>query len=1265
MPSESINVRWIVNTVDNNGNIERYLYTSNNTSDGINSSGTIAGHSEILKLAFEDDIKNAYILAEVRLNTQSNLWYPVSFLDVTLEKSYRAMTENELSNLNANDKNAYKHRFEEDLRANQALYAELEHISFEKSNEILNAADETGLENQIKRGLPHSNFTSEEFKTEAGEDVESYYAFSYMDKYEDRGKWAKVMKGEYALYRTLNYPEISKSSTSYQSERGATSLGPGRYYGDFFASIYNRHITDRLWEKTKGTQSGYFMYVDASETPGVISKIPINDLCPNTSLIVNAWICDVSRNSATQDRVPANVGFTLKAVSRDDINNKTEKILAKYYSGAFTPKPTSNAQGAALWQQVSFKFSFSDRDIKTDDEFILEISSNCEGSTGADFGIDEISVFKTLPAITAQREDACESSVLMVSTDYETLQSNMTWDIDDNVIDKNELSNPDYRIYRYGMMGNDPYAAVDEILHANFGNVYFAFTEVVGDDKQVGDWVVLNNHLKGEVVGDPEVGKLGLEYTMRIAVQTDMNKVDADHVLIPDNPEDAKRSEIVMNVRAMNDFLEDVKRGNRKEDEHEEHVEKLTSLIDKFCERKLATGQEAEEVKNPLKIVEDEDGTPLVYTEKIMKNELVDFEGKQQGLGDLYEEAIAELYACLGIPRIRCPWTNKDRTILYLSEIDVHNTELRFAGEIYEKDKEKVTARGEYYVVLFSAKQIAASNDPAAVLDLDSDCALKKIIYVMPSTTIAVETETDENVIACVGRIQSVDANLRVAKVDDVGNIISSELIPFEEAYLDHVYTFDWYLGTEEQFNDICSELNINNLTLQNLQDIIAKLRDELSEDGYIDKFDVDNVRSSNLNENEKNLLERLLGGNGSEPLLASGNGNVQFRFVEQVYAMPYIPDIETIKDDMAGNPIALTRSFCAEGEWIPLAEGTDVPGLNIGFPDIDYSTIRLTDVPLRLGLGNLKDNTTRLTIPIQNNITFGVAGNGHVLKALQNPSRHKVLLQESGTTYREVGNLISLFAQNREEGQEYEQPNSLTLQFTMESDEVESYFKEGGTYSLYIPFGEYKSANAESPIDGSCEGTAYLQIKIIPEYLTWTGDTDAVWYNDGNWKQSTEKELYMGNKAETDANGSDVITNAFAPLYFTKITIKENNVLQLSKENGSTLSPGTGATPNIQYDMAVNNTGTNNAIKVVPYYGNKVSEIYFKPKAKLVNQHYLDYEKARVEFEMSNGAKRWFASPLQGVYAGDFYAPTTTSRQETEAFTEIKYDADNYSIFP
>ena len=243
----------------------------------------------------------------------------------------------------------------------------------------------------------------------------------------------------------------------------------------------------------------------------------------------------------------------------------------------------------------------------------------------------------------------------------------------------------------------------------------------------------------------------------------------------------------------------------------------------------------------------------------------------------------------------------------------------------------------------------------------------------------------------------------------------------------------------------------------------------------------------------------------------------------------------------------------------------------------------------------------------------------------------------------------------------------SLSLTFNRD---INSRFEEGRTYSLRIPFGEY---NGTSEIPNSCTGYATLLLKIVPEYLTWKGGTDAVWYNDDNWDQSTRAELYMGgNNNDTDANGSDPIENAFAPLYFTKVTIdpkKGNNTNVLRLEDESRLRQGDQRNTldlknwpnlnNIQYDMAVNNTGTNNAIKVVPYYGNKVNKIYFQPKAMLMNQHYLDYEKAWVEFEMSNTEKRWFASPQQNVYAGDFYAPQDNGRQETEAFKDIKYEED------
>lgn len=221
---------------------------------------------------------------------------------------------------------------------------------------------------------------------------------------------------------------------------------------------------------------------------------------------------------------------------------------------------------------------------------------------------------------------------------------------------------------------------------------------------------------------------------------------------------------------------------------------------------------------------------------------------------------------------------------------------------------------------------------------------------------------------------------------------------------------------------------------------------------------------------------------------------------------------------------------------------------------------------------------------------------------------------------------------------------------------------KEGQSYELLIPFVQF---NGDEVLASACDGLVSFTVKIVPEYLTWKGSNSDAWYNDRNWHRSTKAELYKDDKAaDEDVNGNTDVENAFSPLYFSKITIdpEGSNVLTLEDIASSGNAPidgldGSKATSNIQYDMAV--TDENGGIS--SYYVNKVDQIYFKPEAKLMDQHYLNYEKAWVEFEIANNAKRWMASPLQDVYAGDIYAPNN-GKQETEAFKNIEYNTDSYS---
>lgn len=79
-------------------------------------------------------------------------------------------------------------------------------------------------------------------------------------------------------------------------------------------------------------------------------------------------------------------------------------------------------------------------------------------------------------------------------------------------------------------------------------------------------------------------------------------------------------------------------------------------------------------------------------------------------------------------------------------------------------------------------------------------------------------------------------------------------------------------------------------------------------------------------------------------------------------------------------------------------------------------------------------------------------------------------------------------------------------------------------------------------------------------------------------------------------------------------------------------------------------------------FYGNICKEIYFKPRAELICQQRLTYEKAWVEKELEPNKWYLMSAPLKATYAGDMYVPKVDGRQTTEAFQPITFITTNYS---
>ncbi len=1021
----------------------------------------------------------------------------------------------------------------------------------------------------------------------------------------------------YGLYRSANVPGISERKSygeSWKISYGTDGKEQNRTYGWYYTKkqmINDRQLFDRTYHNTNSQQCGYFCYVNASKEAGRVVTIPIEGtICPNTELTVVAWVADI-----TDIETPPNVNLVLHGKNTE---TGESGILHRFSSGNMS---RSNDYDRAIWKQLCYKITISSEMLGSYDEFSVEFQNNTPDSNGGDYAIDDIRIYKTLPNISVRRKDACDASTLYVSSDYATILRNMGWKKNSDVLNIDELNNVKYRKYRYGLMGANPYANIDDIAHTNIGNVYYSFA-YPGDDltgENPNDWVVVRKDLKTEQA----LTKLGLDKTMRVFIPTNLNEYtrDSQEEQLPTDVADVPHLEIVMNVRAMNDFIADTKRGPRgANDPNKYWSEELLKDFGKFEEISF---NEFQTQLFPSLCELDGNTIKEVKWEDIINN--------TQGLGDTYTKCIRALYEFLEIPRIHCPWTDESKENIFLGTIDVTNTDLRYRNEI--RPGEQNPATGEYRVVLFSARQVAEGI--GQFISLKDPCTLISDFTVEPATTITIKTEANASTATCAGALRKVEAVLN--GYDANGNPIDD----LEEEGV--FYLFDWYLGSQEAYE----EDSIRNK--RSLKYDLETFRGATNHTSTITVSDLDDWDGLDTGGNSisdaKLIKERLIGllttpDANDNILLRTGEAGTQNYDLlitgNEIIAMPYV-----YSDTGRGDYV-----YCSNKTPVNFdVTDADTPQMFTGFANVLYPIGG--SVALRLGQLNLGDATS-LNIPVR-----GISNMTTEETPVGVKDEAQVLLQTDDTELPVVGTVSAFKITSNT-------PNAnIPIKW---NENAKKLMKEGQSYELLIPFVQF---DGDEVLASACDGLVSFTVKIVPEYLTWKGSNSDAWYNDGNWQRSTKAELYKDNKAaDEDVNGYTDVENAFSPLYFSKITIdpEGSNVLTLEDIASSGNAPidgldGSKATSNIQYDMAV--TDENGGIS--SYYVNKVEQIYFKPGAKLMKQHYLDYKKAWVEFEIANNEKRWMASPLQDVYAGDIYAPNN-GKQETEAFKDINYTTDSYS---
>ena len=482
----------------------------------------------------------------------------------------------------------------------------------------------------------------------------------------------------------------------------------------------------------------------------------------------------------------------------------------------------------------------------------------------------------------------------------------------------------------------------------------------------------------------------------------------------------------------------------------------------------------------------------------------------------------------------------------------------------------------------------------------------------------------------------SCDAN-RTPDVKITGKLETADIVNGGSITLNTV-KFDWFLSEPNKENDFAS--------ISGLQEALSDYRDRYPEVKGLD------AGYQSVDPDRYNLLKTYV--DNHRLILSASNNLDDHKFLSGwmgTYKIAAVPIGENHKEG------TITYLICPEPLYFTLRVVEDGPKLTLGFGNVVYPT---DERAVRIGLPQIRAMLAKnkeLILPVAN-----------LESTTQIEFLHdsEVFISDSNDpTFDNTKQIVGRIKNPTFDKSE----TKLSVVFNNDALTV---FREGYWYELNFSYRQHR-VGSETVV--SCPGEMFIKFKIVPEYLTWNSTPDnklnANWNNDLNWMRSTAAEIYK----TTDY--TDYGQQAYTPMKFSKVTIANqtgrvypslgNIVYRKGNDIATKLTNDKGEepTPYIAYDMMVkwnydtddhSDTG-DGVFSCETFHGNLCSEIYFKPQAELLNQTYLVYKKAYAELEVAKNRWHILSSPLKATYAGDFYAPKSNGRQETEAFKPISFD--------
>lgn len=203
------------------------------------------------------------------------------------------------------------------------------------------------------------------------------------------------------------YPEygsysLLRSTNGYIEHKDGNQWGWGINGGNIDGAI------PPFLENSDGNNSTYHLFVDASDRPGLIARLPFEeDLCVGSVLYVSAWVKTARWNNTSAN---AAVLFTIMGVDAEGnytpiYRHQTGQIPATY-GGMNDFHLTAPGLSDNEWMQTYF--SFVNPSNQTFDHYVLQIDNNSPSTQGGDIYIDDIRVYISRPMAEVQQlEMAC------------------------------------------------------------------------------------------------------------------------------------------------------------------------------------------------------------------------------------------------------------------------------------------------------------------------------------------------------------------------------------------------------------------------------------------------------------------------------------------------------------------------------------------------------------------------------------------------------------------------------------------------------------------------------------------------------------------------------------------------------------------------------------------------------------------------------------------------------------------------------------------